>query len=256
MGSRRKKHNRKIKRSTGKVNIGRLKLVLIISAAVIIIAAVLILIMMQTTGAGADPDKMTNMKQEEEGLAFPYELEDGELVVDSIFQFTGLNPDCDNQEGENIAALTVINQSERHLASAEIRAELSDGRELVFEVRDVPAGQSVMVFEKTNQTYELTDVCREITDHAEFTDTEPMMEDSLSIESQGTTVTLTNNTEEDLTDLLLHCHCLIDGSYFGGLTYTYQIESIPAGESVSVEAEDCYLGEAAAVRVSRDSGEE
>ena len=59
-----------------------------------------------------------------------------------------------------------------------------------------------------------------------------------------------------LSNLLLHCHCLIDGSYFGGLTYTYPVESIPAGQSIAVEAEDCYLGEAAVVRVSQDRGEE
>ena len=111
-----------------------------------------------------------------------------------------------------------------------------------------------MIFEKKNQVYELDDVCEEITDTAEFEDVSPVMADRLSAEVQETTVTLTNNSEEDLSNLLLHCHCVIDDAYFGGLTYTYPIASIPAGQSASVDAVDCYLGQAAVVRVSRDSG--
>ena len=45
----------------------------------------------------------------------------------------------------------------------------------------------------------------------------------------------------------------VDDAYFGGLTYTYPVENIPAGESVTLQAEECYLGEAAVVRISRNN---
>ena len=185
------------------------------------------------------------------GIAFPYELGEGGLAVDSLFQFTGFNPDCGNQEGENVAGLTVRNQSERHLTSASLEAEMEDGSVFHFEIADLPPGASVMVFEKDNQSYELDNVCVNLEGDAEFENSQPLLADSLTIDVQETAVTLTNRSEGDLSDLVLHCHCLMDEEYFGGLTYTYPIESIPAGQSVTVQAEDCYLGQAAPVRVSQ-----
>lgn len=216
----------------------------------------------ENTGrTGAEGQKEQNANSDDAGekvnaVEFPYKLEEGKISIDSVFQFTGFNPDNENMEGENIAALTVVNQSEQHLTFAQFTVKLADGAELAFEITDLPAGQKAMIFEKENQIYELDDVCREITDTAEFEDASPVMADKLSVEVQETAVTLTNHSEEDLSNLLLHCHCVIDDAYFGGLTYTYPIASIPAGQSASVDAVDCYLGQAAVVRVSQDSGEE
>ena len=249
LSNAKKKHGRRRKRT------GRGKFLFI---AIIVIAAVIVIIAAvfhkkENTGITGE---VSETGQQETGLAFPYELEDGRLSVDSVFQFSGFNPDNGNEEGENIAALEVTNHSDQQLVAAEISVSLTDDRKFTFEVADVPAGQSVLVFEKENQTYGLNDICTEITDTAEFGDGAVRMEDRLSIQVEETTVTLTNHSEEELNHLLLHCHCLIDGSYFGGLTYTYPVESIPAGQNITVEAEDCYLGEAAVVRVSQDRGEE
>ena len=204
--------------------------------AAILIAAIAIAAAYSTKNKHSSLNEKSDADaQQETGLTFPYDLEDGRLSIESIFQFTGFNPDNENTEGENIAALAVINQSEQHLSSAQFTVKLADGARLAFEVTDLPAGEK---------------------DTAEFEDVSPVMADRLSAEVQETTVTLTNNSEEDLSNLLLHCHCVIDDAYFGGLTYTYPIASIPAGQSASVDAVDCYLGQAAVVRVSRDSGEE
>lgn len=250
---RRRKHipGRKRKKALSKIWI------ISVIAAAILIAVIAIAAACNTKNKSSSSEENSYADgQEDQGLTFPYELEDGRLSIDSIFQFTGFNPDNENVEGENIAALTVVNQSEQHLASAQFTVKLADGAQLAFEVTDLPAGQKAMIFEKENQVYELDDVCEEITDTAEFEDASPVMADRLSAEVQETAVTLTNNSEEDLTDLLLHCHCVIDDAYFGGLTYTYPIESIPAGQSASVDAADCYLGQAAVVRVSQGNGEE
>lgn len=191
-------------------------------------------------------------EKKEPGLTFPYQLEEGKLEVASLFQFTGTNPDCNNENGENIAALQVSNKSEEYLKQAEIKAQLTNGTELVFEVIDVPAGQSVIVFEKKNTVYELSDVCKKIECTAEFEDEAPLLEDQISISVEEMSVVVTNKSDQELSNLVLHCHCLLDNEYFGGLTYKYPVESIPGGASVTVEAVDCYLGEAAVVRISQE----
>lgn len=250
------KNNRKKRMSSRRRKTFYLKTraIVIFAALIILIAIAAVAYAIREEKSGSEQPELAG--EETEGLAFPYELEQGKISIDSIFQFSGLNPDNENAEGENIAGLTVINQSEKHLAFAQFTVKLADGKKLSFEITDLPAGQKAMIFEKENQVYELNDVCQEITDTAEFEDTSPIMGDVLSAKVKETEVTVTNTSEKDLNNLLLHCHCVIDDAYFGGLTYTYPIEGIPAGQNVSVNAEDCYLGQAAVVRVSQDSGEE
>lgn len=192
---------------------------------------------------------VTDTSETEEKDIFPYELEDGKLVVESLFQYSGFNPDCGDEEGENIASLSMMNQSEELLVSAHITATLADGTQITFEAKDIPAGQSVMVFSSENISYEISNKCKSITCTAEFAEGSAIKEDKISVEVQETTVTLTNLTDEELTNLTVYCHCLFDGAYFGGLTYSYPVEAIEAGGSMTLQAEECYLGEAAVVRI-------
>ena len=85
-------------------------------------------------------------EEQVEAKEFPVELEDGKLLVDSLFQFTGFNPDYGNEPGDNIAALLVTNQSLEHLTSATLTVTLPDGTATSFHMTDILPGASVMVF--------------------------------------------------------------------------------------------------------------
>lgn len=217
----------------------------------IVLVVILILLIIWAVNVYRESSKEKKTQERQQEITFPYEMEDGKLEIESLFQFSGTNPDCEDKDGENIAALNIKNNSEQHLSSAEIRINLEDGTKLVFEATDIPAGQLAMIFEKDNKIYDPSENCTLIEDTAEYEETTARMEDKLTIDVQETTITLTNISDEDLTNMLLHCHCFFDEAYFGGLTYTYHVDSIPAGGSVSVQADECYLGEAAVVRVSQ-----
>lgn len=182
---------------------------------------------------------------------FPYQLEEGKLEVTSLFQFSGSNPDSGGEEGENIAAVSVVNSSDEHLKSALITVVLTDGREVHFKVEDLPAGKSVMTFSSENEKYDLSTACESIACTAEFETSDVVMAEKLSVDVEETAVTLTNHSAEDMENLTVYCHCLLEEEYFGGLTYSYSVEKIPAGESVVFDALDCYLGEAAVVRIEQ-----
>ena len=185
-------------------------------------------------------------------VVFPISVEDGKLEITSLFQYSGDNPDCGGETGDDIGSLAVTNLSDRHLTRATFAVVLAEGEDLVFEVQDVPAGQTVWAFETTNASYDPEDPCVDIGWSAEFAPEAPVLS-GVDIETSGTTVTLTNTTGEDLTDLTVHCHCWFNELHFGGLTYAYPVSGIPAGESIEIQAEECYFGEAAVVRVSKDS---
>ena len=189
----------------------------------------------------------------QEDVSFPCLLAEDSLSVTSLFQYSGYNPDCGGQAGEEIASLAVTNQSEKYLASAKITAKLADGTKRVFQLTDIPAGQTVWVFAQDNGSFASSNTCKELKCEASFAEEQPLLAEQVAVETEGISVTLTNLTDEDLAGLTVYCHCLFDGTYFGGLTYAYPVDGIPAGESVMIQAEECYLGEAAVVRVTRNS---
>ena len=92
----------------------------------------------------------------------------------------------------------------------------------------------------------------EIKAESKYEDNSQQMIEGMNIEVEGTEIKITNETENEMSNLLLHCHCLIEDTYFGGLTYT----KIQPGDSVTIQADECYLGTADVVRVSQDNGED
>lgn len=183
------------------------------------------------------------------GISYPYELESGRLRIESLFQFTGFNPDCEGREGTDIAALQVVNTSGEHLTQADITLSMVDGSRIRFHIRDLPAGMSVMVFSDINVSIDNQDYCTAVSCTASFESTSPMMTDCVTVSTEGTSVTVTNVSGRTLTNVTVYCHCKLGTDCFGGLTYSYTIDSLPAGGSAAVEAWECYLGEAEVVRI-------
>ena len=178
----------------------------------------------------------------------PMELEDGRLTIHSLFPYSGMNPDAGLEFGEDIAGLQLTNTSDEHLAFAELTAVLDDGSELCFRVEDLPPGMSAMLFEPEGRTLEGDLSCVDLYGFAEFQE-DPMQPELVAVSVDGIAVTLNNVSGRDLTDLRVACHGLLDGSCFGGITYIYDVASLPAGAVTVINAVDCILGEARVVRV-------
>lgn len=189
--------------------------------------------------------------EEAPALELPLLLEDGKLEVSSLFRYSGMNPDCGLEEGEDIASLSFTNTAQAHLASVLFTVVLTDGTEYHFAAADVPAGTNVMAFETGNAAYDGSVPCASVTCSAVFEDSAPLMEEALTVSVDGIAVTLTNQTGGDLENLVIDCHTLFDGSCFGGLTYSYPVECVTAGGSVTLQAEDCFLGEALVARITQ-----
>ena len=76
-------------------------------------------------------------EEKQTGIELPYELDDGRLVLNSIFQSSISNPDCNDENGENMASIEVINQSGKFLASADVGVTLEGGTTLNFKIEDL-----------------------------------------------------------------------------------------------------------------------
>lgn len=184
---------------------------------------------------------------------FPVELEGGLLMVRSLFQFSGMNPDADNAFGEDIAGVELTNNSDSHMTAAEVTAVMSDGTVLTFRAEDVPAGRTVMAFCVEPTSIRDVSGCGEIYGYAEFDDSDLLRSDLVVCTVDGIAITVRNVSGTELSDLSVICHGLLDGSLFGGSTYCYNVSTLPAGASTVIYAADCILGMAEVVRVASGS---
>lgn len=182
-------------------------------------------------------------------VAFPLLLEDGKLEVDSVFQFDGINPDCGNQPGNGIASITVKNLSDTHLERAEITLTAENGQLLNFAVTELPAGMEAMAFSLDNASAEADAVYTDLVCEAAFDADASMNADAVTASVDGIHVTLQNNTAAEIAELVVYCRSTLGDQYFGGITYTYTVNNLPANGTAQLDAEDCILGLAEVVRV-------
>lgn len=179
---------------------------------------------------------------------FPCDVGDG-VLVESLFRFTGMNPDCENQDGENIIAITVKNTSDKYLSSAEIEMTSNDGKQVHFTITNLPAGKTAMAFSRENESFESEIICSDITGEAFFDAEASMNDDKISVSVNGMHVILQSNIDEELEDIVVYCHSILDDQYFGGITYTYTVNKLPAYGTVELDAVDCITGLAEIVRI-------
>lgn len=200
-----------------------------------------------TTPAGSeDSSPMTS----QEPLEFPLALENGKLDIESIFQFDGINPDCGNQEGKNIATATVTNLSDMYLESAELSVTTDSSDVLRFVITDLPAGKTALVFSAENASVKETTAYADVVCKPVFNPEASMNEDKVTATVEGTKVTLKNNTSEEIANIVVYCHASLGDQFFGGITYTYPVNNLPANGTAEVDAAECFLGLAEVVRIA------
>ncbi len=190
-------------------------------------------------------------KMSQKAIEFPYELEGGKLVVNSLFQASIENPDCNNEIGENTASLEIVNQSDEYCDEAEISVKMQDGSQYTFKIFDVPAGKSVWTFDLGNQTLAQDGQCKKIDSTATFAEM-PGVPDGIEYEANDTVITIRNRSEQNIDNLSMYYHCLFDEVYYGGKSYCKNIKSLPAGQAVQLQTDECYMGTAEVVKIVKE----
>lgn len=190
-------------------------------------------------------------KMSQKTIEFPYELEGGKLVVNSLFQASIENPDCNNEIGENTASLEIVNQSDDYCDEAEISVKMQDGSQYTFKIFDVPAGKSVWAFDLGNQTLAQEGQCKKIDSTATFAEM-PSVPDGIEYEVNDTVITIRNVSEQNINNLTVYYHCLFDEAYYGGKSYSQSIESLPAGQVIQLQTDECYMGTAEVVNIVKE----
>lgn len=215
----------------------------------IVLIGLLILLAFLISGEKKREELEETKKAEEQSLEFPYKLDNDQLEIESVFQYSGMNPDFDDEEGEDIGAIQLKNCSDKYLESAEIIVTAANDQAYTFVLENLPAGSSVMAFEVNNKELPALATVTKIDAKTSYSEQISLNEDTISISTDETGIHLGNISTESIQNMTVIYHCALENEYFGGKSYQKQVESLDAGESVFVEADECYLGEATVVGI-------
>lgn len=227
------------------------KIITIILGIVLVVLIILLAVLAghKRTLAKQEAAKKAKAKAEK-GLELPYKFDDDRLEMESVFGYTGPNPDNAGKESDNIAAIQMKNCSDKYLASAEITVTVGDGTKLTYQVEDLPAGKTVTAFEIKNQELQDKQTVKKIDAKTKYSKDISLHEDALKITTEGMNIGLTNISKNAIQNMTVTCHDVMDDEYFGGKSYQKTVESLAAGESVTVIADESYIGEAAVAGVT------
>lgn len=201
----------------------------------------------ETTPEVREEPQSVVSEQRPEGVEFPMKLDKERLEVSSAFEYSGINPDCENAYSESIGAIQLQNISGEYLKWAEIAVTLEDGSQLEFVAEDIPAGAIVFAYELQNKGYDGSQKITEV--KAETFYEESADKEAISYSVEGIDITVENVSGENLDNVTLNYHCTIDGIYFGGKSYKVTLDELKTGESKVVSATECYLGDVAVANV-------
>lgn len=248
------KYERKRKKSPGKALLTAV-LLAAVAAAFVLFALPRILYLAGDDGeeyreAAPAASEQTAESGDVDSVPFPVSLEEGRLEILSVFPFEGINPDAGNRAGKDTAALTLKNASDVHLEAACVTVTLADGTEHCFQIRELPPGKSVMAFCTENMQLPDGYACAKIDAVCSFA--EAALEEGITLSVEGTQITLTNVSGEDMENVVVYCRDVLDETYFGGMAYLYTIDRISAGESTTVTASDSLMGVIEVVRIAVD----
>lgn len=184
------------------------------------------------------------------GVTYPVELEGGRLILENLFEFEGINPDCNYEPGESIASVTLRNTSECYLTEVKLTLLLADGGMIEYLLTDLPAGKTAMAFALDNYQLREDTVCVEAFCSAVWDEDFSGIPDGVTVSAEGTTVTITNNTAQDIPALTVYCRDPFIEEYFGGKAYEYTVNNLFANGQATLEALDCIMGQAEVVRIA------
>lgn len=182
-------------------------------------------------------------------VQFPIILENGEIEIESLFPFEGFNPDAGNETGNDIASISVKNSSGRYLEEAKISIWLNEETEVKFVVTDLPAETSAMAFSIENKTLGDEISCSNVSCEARFADEIKGIPEQISVQEDGTQVSVTNLSGQALSRITVYCRCPFEEEYFGGMAYQYELQGLTSGETKIINAEEFLLGMVEVVRV-------
>lgn len=174
------------------------------------------------------------------GYQFPAVLDD--ITIEKCSLYSGeYIEDASFENCENVAALTVKNNSEKDIQLLRIKLQ-TQSKDMLFEVTTLTAGSTATVLEKTKQTLTEEDKIYSLTieNRADFSENVSLKDKDIFIQGNLKTINIKNISNKDIENDIYIYYKKKDenGNFLGGLTFRTKAEGgIKAGEIKQLPAD-------------------
>jgi len=174
---------------------------------------------------------------EELGISFPCQIPGYDLTIEKMAPYNGMFvEDGSNANIENVAMLLVKNNGDFPVEYTQIRVVC--GQEaLLFDISALPAGEKLVVQEKTGKTILASDATSASALVVQRADME-MSESKVQVIDNGdNTLTVKNLTNEPIPTVRVFYKYYMENEqlFVGGIAFTVRISRLGAGASVTVQ---------------------
>lgn len=174
---------------------------------------------------------------EETGIAFPCQVPGYDLTIEKMAPYTGMYvEDGTNVTVQNVAMLLVRNHGDFPVEYTQIRI-MCGQEELLFDISALPAGQQLVVQEKSGKTIsdgEADSASALIVQRAQM----EMSENMVKVTDNGdNTLTIENLTEETIPTVRVFYKYYMEAEdvFVGGIAFTVRISRLGASASVTIQ---------------------
>lgn len=174
---------------------------------------------------------------EELGISFPCQIPGYDLTIEKMAPYNGMFvEDGSNANIENVAMLLVKNNGDFPVEYTQIRVVCGQ-EELLFDISALPAGEKLVVQEKTGKTILASDATSASALVVQGADME-MSESKVQVIDNGdNTLTVKNLTNETIPTVRVFYKYYMENEqmFVGGIAFTVRISRLGAGTSVTVQ---------------------
>lgn len=171
-------------------------------------------------------------------ISFPHEISEYDLVIEKIAPYSGMFvEDGSNVHAENVGMLLVKNNGKLPVEYAQIRVIYGTG-ELLFDISALPAGERLVVQEKTGKPLPEGDDATSVTAIVVQRPEMDMSESLVQVTDNGdNTLTVKNLTKETIPTVRIFYKYYMEQEqlYVGGIAFTARISRLGAGDSVTIQ---------------------
>ena len=174
---------------------------------------------------------------EQMGISFPCTIPGYDISIEKMGPYSGIFvEDGSNANVENVAMLMVKNNSDFPVEYIQIRV-LCGQEELLFDISALPAGERLVVQEKTGKTIsedQATSATALVVRRADM----EMSESKVQVVDNGdNTLTVKNLSNETIPTIrVFYKYYMEDGNLFiGGIAFTVRVSMLGAGASVEIQ---------------------
>lgn len=174
---------------------------------------------------------------EELGVSFPCEIPGYNITIEKMGPYSGMFvEDGSNANIQNVAMLLVKNNGDFPVEYTQIRVVCGQV-ELLFDISALPAGEKLVVQEKTGKTTledKATAVSALVVQQADM----EMSRDKVRVTDNGdNTLTIQNLTNETISTVRVFYKYYMknEGIYVGGIAFTVRITRLAPSASVTVQ---------------------